>query len=143
MTPYECGVLRILEEHNKETCLECGEICVPIIIPPTYFKDLSNIFLSNVWNETEKALRNSDVLIFCGYSFSEADIHIKYMIKRVQTSRKKAPLKIIVLNNHEKKQESSLEKEKDRYKRFLGENVIFTNNSFQDFSNNPMKYINL
>ena len=143
LTPYECGVLRILEEHNKATCLECGEICVPIIIPPTYFKDLSNIFLSNVWNETEKALRNSDVLIFCGYSFSEADIHIKYMIKRVQTSRKKAPLKIIVLNNHEKKQESSLEKEKDRYKRFLGENVIFTNNSFQDFSNNPMKYINL
>ena len=66
-----------------------GEITVPIIVPPTYFKDMSNVFLSNVWNESEKALRESNnIRFFCGYSFPEADIHIKYIIKRVQTSRK-------------------------------------------------------
>lgn len=143
LTPYEGGVMRILENQDKAICLECGGRAIPIIIPPTYFKNLSNVFLSNVWNYSEKALRNSDILIFCGYSFSEADIHIKYMMKRVQTSRKKDPLKIMVFNNHEKKQESALRKEMDRYKRFLGEDVIFTNKSFQDFSKNPMKYITL
>ncbi len=143
LTPYEGGVMRILEDSEGAKCLNCGESTVPIIVPPTYFKDISNVFLSNVWNESEKVLRDSDILIFCGYSFPNADIHIKYMIKRVQTSRKKPPLKILVFNNHQGKPRSSLNKEEDRYKRFLGEYVIFTNKSFQDFAKNPIEYINL
>lgn len=142
LTPYEGGVMRILDNIDGAKCLSCGETTVPIIVPPTYFKNISNVFLSNVWNESEKALRDSDILIFCGYSFPEADMHIKYMIKRVQTSRKKLPLKIMVFNNHEKKEDISLSKEESRYKRFLGSDVVFTNESFQDFAENPGKYIN-
>ena len=141
LTPYEGGVMRILEDMDGAKCIRCEEITVPIIVPPTYFKDMSNVFLSNVWNESEKALRESDVLIFCGYSFPEADMHIKYIIKRVQTSRKKPPLKIIVFNNHDGKKEESLKREESRYKRFLGEDVVFTNKSFQDFAKEPGKYI--
>ncbi|MEF9990635.1 MAG: SIR2 family protein [Romboutsia sp.] len=141
LTPYEGGVMRLLKNINEAKCLECSELTIPIIVPPTYFKVMSNVFLSTVWNKTEKSLRNTDILVFCGYSFPDADIHIKYMIKRVQTSRKKPPMKIIVFNNHFNKKEDSLIKEEERYKRFLGEDVIFTNNSFQDFASNPMKYI--
>ena len=82
------------------------------------------------------------MLIFCGYSFSDADIHIKYMIKRVQTSRKKSPLKFMVFNSYEGKREESKKKEEDRYKRFLGEEVIFTDNSFEEFVNDPLRFIN-
>ncbi|RDY24276.1 hypothetical protein CHF27_004120 [Romboutsia maritimum] len=142
LTPYEGGVMRLLKNTEETRCLECQEITVPIIIPPTYFKNMANVFLSTVWNETEKALRETDILVFCGYSFPEADIHIKYMLKRIQTSRKKPPLKIMVFNNHSKKYKSSLKKEEFRYKRFLGEDVIFTKNSFQDFATDPMKFIN-
>ena len=71
----------------------------------------------------------------------EADMHIKYMLKRVQTNRKKPPLKIMVFNNHSQKQRITLKKEEGRYKRFLGEDVIFTDNSFQDFSVNPLRFI--
>lgn len=141
LTPYEGGVMRLLKNMNEAKCLQCEELTIPIIIPPTYFKDMSNVFISTVWNETEKALRETDVLVFCGYSFPDADIHIKYMIKRVQTSRKKPPLKMIVFNNHNNKLQESLLKEEDRYKRFLGEDVIFTNNSFQDFAMDPIKYL--
>lgn len=143
LTPYEGGVMRILNNQEDATCLNCGEHTIPIIVPPTYFKDMSNVYLANVWNKAESTLRKAEFLIFCGYSFPEADIHIKYMLKRVQTSRKNDPLKIIVFNNHDKKLESSLIKEEERYKRFLGENIIFTRDSFQDFANNPMKYINM
>ena len=143
LTPYEGGVIRLLEDIKGAKCIRCGEITVPIIVPPTYFKDMSNVFLSNVWNESEKALRESDILIFCGYSFPESDIHIKYIIKRVQTSRKKQPLKIMVFNNHEGKKDFSLRREEDRYKRFLGDDVIFTDKSFQDFAKDPGTYIKL
>ena len=143
LTPYEGGVMRILEDIEGAKCLRCGEITVPIIVPPTYFKDMSNVFLSNVWNESEKALRESNILIFCGYSFPEADIHIKYIIKRVQTSRKKPPLKIMVFNNHEGKKDFSLRREEARYKRFLGDDIVFTDKSFQDFAKEPGTYIKL
>jgi len=142
LTPYEGGVMRLLDNIKEAKCLECGEITVPIIIPPTYFKNMSNVFISTVWRNVEKTLRKSDVLIFCGYSFADADIHIKYMLKRVQSSREKSPLKIMVFNNYDEKKEYSLKKEEDRYKRFLGEDVVYTKNSFQDFAKNPIKYLN-
>lgn len=141
LTPHEGGVMKLIENSAETKCLECGELTEPIIVPPTYFKNMSNIFLSNVWNETEKTLRETDLLVFCGYSFPEADMHIKYMLKRVQTNGRKTPLKIMVFNNHSQKQRITLKKEERRYKRFLGEDVIFTDNSFQDFSMNPLNFI--
>lgn len=143
LTPYNEGIIKLLDNEEDAKCLECGCLTVPIIIPPTYFKNMSNIFLSTVWNDVEKALRRSDVLIFCGYSFPDADIHIKYMIKKVQTNRDKGPLKIIVFNYHEGKTDLYMKREEARYKRFLGSDIIFTRNSFQDFVSNPMKYINM
>ncbi len=143
LTPYEGGVMRILNNQEEATCLNCGEYTIPIIVPPTYFKNMSNIYLSSVWNKAEIALRKSNLVIFCGYSFPEADIHIKYMLKRVQTSKRDKPLKIMVFNNHKNKLQLTLKKEEMRYKRFLGQDVIFTNDSFQDFALDPCKYINL
>ena len=64
------------------------------------------------------------------------------MIKRVQTSRTKAPLKFMVFNSYEGKRKYSKKKEEDRYKRFLGEEVIFTDNSFEDFAKDPLHFIN-
>lgn len=143
ITPFEGGVMRIIENINQAKCLNCGQITVPIIVPPTYFKNMSNVYLSTVWNKSEKAIRESDVLIFCGYSFPEADMHIKYLLKRVQTSRTKENLKVIVVNNHSKKKNSLREKEKNRYERFLGKDVIYTRYSFEEFANNPQKIIDL
>ena len=53
-------------------------------------------------------------------------MHIKYLLKRVQTSRLKEKLKVIVVNNHAKKRNSLREKEKNRYERFLGKDVVYT-----------------
>ncbi|WP_303005963.1 hypothetical protein [Romboutsia ilealis] len=64
------------------------------------------------------------------------------MIKRVQTSRKKAPLKFMIFNSYEGKREEFKRKEEDRYKRFLGEGVIFKDNSFEEFAKDPLRFIN-
>lgn len=141
ITPYEGGVMKQLQRSRETRCLDCGDYTVPIIIPPTYFKNISNIHISKVWNKTQEALRDADVVVFCGYSFPEADIHIKYLLKRVQGNRLKAPIKFIVYNNHKDKQKVTTLKEERRFKRFLGEETIFTRKSFQEFAENPTEFL--
>lgn len=80
---YEGGVMKFIENSLEIKCLECGELIEFIIVLLIYFKNMLNIFLSNVWNEIEKILRDIDFLIFCGYLFFEVDMYIKYMLKRV------------------------------------------------------------
>jgi hypothetical protein len=108
----------------------------PLIVPPTFYKDLNNVFLSSIWNRTDVALRKVNQVIFCGYSFPDADIHIKYLLKRAQTNRD-LPLKATVINHYEGKQVEAAEQE-DRYERFLGGEVIYTTMCFQEFAANPL-----
>ena len=35
------------------------------------------------------AIRDSDVIVFCGYSFPEADMHIKYLLKEFRRAKKR------------------------------------------------------
>lgn len=138
ITPKEKGVVtRLITDFAHAACPLCGSVYSPLIVPPTFYKDLNNVFLSSIWNHTDVTLRKVKHIIFCGYSFPDADIHIKYLLKRAQTNRD-APLRITVINNHPSKKPSDIEQEQDRYKRFLGSNVNYTNKSFEDFVADPI-----
>ncbi len=137
LTPKDKGVIRLLTDFSNSTCKTCESVIVPIIVPPTYFKDMSNIFLSLVWHKAEMSLVNVDHIVFCGYSFPDADIHIKYLLKRIQTI-KAVPISFTVFNHHEGKTPGIIEEEKNRYTRFLGRNVHYTSKSFEDFANDPI-----
>ncbi len=139
LTPKEKGVIRLLTNPRDALCPDCESLIIPIIVPPTYFKDMSNVFLSTIWNKAEHALRNVDHIIFCGYSFPDADIHIKYLIKRIQTNRVRRNLKISVFNYHKGKKTAIINEEKERYSRFLGP-IKYQKKSFEEFANNPTKY---
>lgn len=142
LTGREKGVIRLMTDVNRNNCCSrCGSLFMPIITPPTYFKNMNNVFLSNIWNKVENAFQDIDHLIFCGYSFPDADIHIKYLLKRVQTNRNKA-LAITVCNNHKNKKKELRDNEKERFKRFLGNKVLYTDTTFEDFACNPLKYWN-
>jgi hypothetical protein len=102
---------------------------------------MSNVFLGQVWNKAEVNLRDADQIIFCGYSFPDADMHIKYLLKRIETNRQAGRnLRITVINNHPGKQISQSELEKERYSRFFKSEVDFTDASFQDFASSPQKF---
>jgi hypothetical protein len=85
-------------------------------------------------------LRKVDHVIFCGYSFPDADIHIKYLLKRAQTNRDRQ-LRFTAINQHKGKKADQCQQEEYRYKRFLGRNFNYTGLSFEDFVANPLAVI--
>jgi NAD-dependent SIR2 family protein deacetylase len=143
ITPKEKGVVtRLISDFRNAACPRCESVYMPLIVPPTFYKDLNNVFLSTIWNKTDIALRKVQHIVFCGYSFPDADIHIKYLLKRAQTNRN-VPLKVTVVNNHREKKPEEAEQEEARYKRFLGAGVNYTTKSFENFVANPFAMIRL
>jgi hypothetical protein len=123
---------------SESFCRKCDTVYSPIIVPPTFYKDLSKVFLNQVWNKAENDLLGVDHLIFCGYSFPDADIHIKYLIKRIQKNRKHPnTLKVSIVNSHEGKTDEMKADEENRFKRFLGKQIKYTPYSFEDFARQP------
>jgi hypothetical protein len=141
ITPKEKGVVtRLISDFAKKGCFRCGGFFSPLIVPPTFYKDLNNVFLSTIWNRTDIAVQKVKHVVFCGYSFPDADIHIKYLLKRAQTNRD-GDLTFTVINHYPGKDADLVSQEKYRYERFLGTGVNYTHKSFQDFSNDPFDVI--
>ena len=125
LTPKEKGVVKLRLTPQK--CTTCGNEMIPIIIPPTFFKIMSNRYLQEIWYKSEKALKEAKNIYFCGYSFPDADIHIKYLLKRAEINGN-SNLNIYIINNS--KSENLL----SRYERFFKTKHIYcSNQSFQDF----------
>ena len=122
ITPAEKGVVTrlLVSNFTRASCPQCQSVYAPLIVPPTFYKDLNNVFLSAIWNRTDVALRKVKHIIFSGYSFPDADIHIKYLLKRAQTNRNDT-LKFTVINHYDHKDPKVVEEEQYRYTRFLGD----------------------
>jgi hypothetical protein len=111
----------------------CGSSVVPIIVPPTFFKLTSNFHLQQIWRQAERALLSARRIVFCGYSMPDADLHIKYLLKRAELNRSGAPPDIYIVNEHEGKTCEQRRSEKDRYQRLWREpqRLHFTPLSFE------------
>jgi hypothetical protein len=133
ITPKVKSVSTIADRPIK--CQDCDSQMTPIIIPPTFFKVMSNYFLQEIWRKAETALLNIDRIIFCGYSFPDADVHVKYMLKRIEINSGKTP-EVHIFNHYDGKKEENKKEEKIRYKRFFANrSKVFyrEEGSFRDF----------
>lgn len=140
-TPFEKGIVaRLGGDFGEATCPTCDSVFLPIIVPPTMFKDMSNLFLAMVWKKAEELLQEVDHIVFCGYSFPDADLHVKYLLKRVQINRSRPP-RFTVCNEHNNKDLYEREQERSRFKRFLGRHVDYTKHSFESFVDNLDKVL--
>ncbi|MTI70832.1 MAG: hypothetical protein FH751_11340 [Firmicutes bacterium] len=141
ITPREKGVTtRLINEFHRATCKKCHTVYRPIIIPPSFYKDMSNVFIETIWNKAEYYLKQVNHLIFCGYSFPDADIHIKYLLKRIQINSDH-PIKITVINYYDGKSDTSCKEEEIRYKRFFGQKIYYEKMSFESFVKEPEKIL--
>jgi hypothetical protein len=143
LTPKEKGVLLLKTKPSECQCKKCKTISIPIIIPPTYFKVLSNFYLQQIWHEVELAFANCSRIIFCGYSFPDADIHIKYLLKRIEVNGRNRP-EIYVINHFDRKSQGQTENEQERYFRFFSkkDKIKWTDLSFEKFCSDPSEVFN-
>ncbi len=74
----------ILTKSTERLKCNCGTTYSPLIIPPSFFKELNNIVIWNILINLENHLKNVKNLVFIGYSFPEADLHLKYIFKRAE-----------------------------------------------------------
>lgn len=132
LTPKEKG---ILSRRGRGRC-GCNEELAPIIVPPSFFKEMSNFHLQSIWRRAEQALISAKRIVFCGYSLPDADIHFKYMLKRAELNRTGPPAKIFVVNDHDTKKQDDRSAEIARYRRLFRDpdKIRFKKLSFQDFS---------
>ena len=63
-------------------CSICQTKLRPLLIAPTHLKDYRNPHLAQVWYEAERVLRESNRVIFIGYSLPEDDVEVVYLLKR-------------------------------------------------------------
>lgn len=133
LTPKEKRVATLI--YSPEHCGTCCTSMIPIIIPPTFFKVMSNYYLQQIWRSAEEILMNVERIYFCGYSFPDADIHIKYLFKRVEMNSGSEPAEIYVINNHYGKSKEQKVQERQRYIRFFSkkEKVHYLDRSFEEF----------
>ena len=133
LTPKEKRVAQMAETSYQ--CGTCGGNKVPIVIPPTFFKIMSNYYISQIWHQCELMLRQADRLFFCGYSFPDADIHFKYMLKRTELHKGDTP-EVYIVNDHDGKEQYRRDEEEYRYHRFFidKKKINYTTLSFKDFA---------
>jgi len=116
----------------------------PVIIPPTFYKEMTNPFIQEIFLKTDKVLRSAKRVFICGYSFPDADLHIKYLLKRAEQFRGKTP-EIYVINNHPDKKDQQKNDEIQRITRFFKnkEKIHYTDLSFEKFAKEGIKSENL
>lgn len=138
LTPKEKRIATLV--FRPQRCKECQSNMIPIVIPPTFFKVMSNYYLQEIWRQAEISLKRIHRIFFCGYSFPDADMHVKYLLKRIENKLGYTP-EIFVINNHKGKSRRQREEEKLRYGRFFkdSEKVHYTSLSFQHFCQNGIR----
>jgi len=127
--------------YKEEKCSICHAPTSPIIIPPTLYKEMNNPFIQQIILKTDIILRNVEKIFFCGYSFSDSDMHLKYLLKRAEIFNNITP-EIHIINYHDGKKEVKLAEEKERFIRFFNnvDNIFYHQDiSFENFAKNGVK----
>lgn len=108
------------------SCGECGAESVGTRLATfSYLKALDFPMFQKSWFSAEGTLRDAKNWIFIGYSLPGADFEFKYLLKRVQLSRRKPPKFVVVSGG------SSANKTYEHYQRFFGRCVKKDENFFQ------------
>lgn len=121
-------------------CEYCNSKQTLFIIPPTFFKTLTNLHIATILQKIQKEVVNSDYLIFIGYSFPDADLHLKYIIKKAFQFRPKSRKVIVIEKESKDGHDSKLLDTYLRYERIFKE-IYFIPIGFEKFVKSPFKYL--
>jgi hypothetical protein len=70
------------QKEYEYSCPIDGTDFQTLIVPPSYIKMLHHPVLSQLFSEASREIRITKKIIFVGYSLSNADVHIKALLKK-------------------------------------------------------------
>jgi len=109
-------------ESEITTCPFDQNKLTSLIQTPSHLKTNHNFIFNKLFDEAGYTIRNAKTLVFIGYSFPEADVHIRALVKRNFNSNNE----IIVINK------SSAKELIHRYET-LSDNVNYKEMTFEKF----------
>ena len=92
----ELGVTQDFPASGSRKCPFCGVVLGTRIATFSYRKVLDSPILLKAWFLAEDLLRDAANWVFIGYSLPDADYEFKYLIKRVELSRRKPPRLFVI-----------------------------------------------
>lgn len=132
-----CNMVTLLLRNTK--CTSCEQTLEPLIIPPTWSKNLNGTPLGRVWEEAVKAIENAFQLIVIGYSLPSTDTFFHYLITLGLASSQNLR-RVVVINNDDS------DEFKFRYKKVFSaglsqhpEKLKFRIKTFKDFIDTDME----
>jgi hypothetical protein len=81
------------ERVYMHTCPYCGCAFETLILPPAHQKDMSHPIVSQLSRVASREVRRATRIVFVGYSFPEADVHLRVLFARSMRSQE-----IVVVN---------------------------------------------
>lgn len=111
--------------EGMEFDLKCPNDETPFdtfIIPPSHIKDLNHPAISKLFDEAAIEIRKTKKIVFVGYSFPEADVHIKALFKKNMLDETEIEVVDPFLN---KTIESNF--------RSISHNAVFIQDSFENY----------
>ncbi|MBS3749248.1 MAG: hypothetical protein KGY65_03915 [Candidatus Thermoplasmatota archaeon] len=118
--------------HTVEHCLKDKTELSYVMHPPSlYFKTHRNIYVQLVWKHTYDLLAEADKVYFIGYALKDADVWMKYILKKSQVQK---PKDFIVVNPQPASQLH------ETFERLLGE-VNYLNQDFSTFVDSLNDYL--
>ena len=118
--------------HAVEHCLkDLTELSYVMHPPSLYFKTHRNIYVQLVWKHTYDLLAEADKVYFIGYALKDADVWMKYILKKSQVQK---PKEFIVINPQPASQLH------EKFERLLGE-VTYLNQDFSTFVDSLNDYL--
>ncbi len=111
-----------------EVCPTCEGLMRVLIIPPTPLKTPPSPFLSALWKKAEWELAQAKEVVFIGYSLSESDANIRYMLFRGFFGH--APKVTVVLKQPPSEASSPI---MGRYERLFPGGVEFFSQGFEHY----------
>ena len=118
--------------HNVEHCLKDKTELSYVMHPPSlYFKTYRNIYLQLIWKHTYDLLAQADRVFFIGYALKNADVWMKYILKKSQIQK---PKEFFVINPQPASQLHQ------KFSRLLGK-VNYLNLDFSNFVDSINEYV--
>jgi len=127
------GTIGASDENHEEIqydlrCPNDGSLFDTFIVPPSHIKDLKHPAINRLFDEAAIELRKAKKIIFVGYSFPEADVHIKAFFKKNIT--KEIEIEVV---------DPFLSQQAENNYRSLSKSVTFVKDFFENYIDTRMR----